>query len=157
MTDVYRRKKICNMMFKTKGGGGQRLFEQCSKNCRSGGGWHPLASLHSSVCWSNEGIGNYSVKYSWPSSYRKFGQTFKLYVHPSFLTQNAKCINRRTKLGHKLIAIFLQNPQQDWLRRKTVKKVLLTFEDLGGKYACNIICCCFSKLSSCWSYDSPQK
>ena len=34
-------------MFKTKGGaGGQRLFEQCSKkNCRSGGGWHPLGWL----------------------------------------------------------------------------------------------------------------
>ena len=49
-TDVYALfkksiKKNCNMMFKTKGGGGgQRLFEQCSKkNCRFGRGGHPLA------------------------------------------------------------------------------------------------------------------
>ena len=35
-------KKICNMMFKTKGGAVKGFLNNVQKNCRSGGGWLPL-------------------------------------------------------------------------------------------------------------------
>ena len=49
-------KKICNMRFKTKGGGGQRVFEKCSKKLRIWWRMAPLILAHYFLWWQRLAI-----------------------------------------------------------------------------------------------------
>ena len=80
-------KKICSAMFKTKGGGGQRRFEQCSKKLQI---WWRGASLN------------------WDSQIQTYIEEFSMFaVYVKYWTINH--FSHSYKRRH-LLAIFSSNP-----------------------------------------------